>query len=119
MFFYSKDAETAACDFKRLVDVAVVSSPPCRAKVHLAKYSPDKFAVAIIYPAEYDDEFSRWLLGNDYKTQGPAEGGTGAVTRYYEAGPEIIERHQLFAVNELESRTGEELLAATKIAVQR
>ena len=30
--------------------------------VHLARYSDDKFAVALIYPAEYDDEISGWLL---------------------------------------------------------
>ncbi len=119
MFFYSEDAEKATANFRKLTDIAVTSSPPCRAKVHLAKYSPDKFVVALIYPAEYDHETSAWLLDNDYRTDGPAEGGTAAVTRYYHAKPEILEQHQLFAANELDSRTGEELLAATKIAVQR
>lgn len=119
MLFYSGDLDTARKDFKNLADIAVTAAPPCRAKVHLAKYSDDKFATALIYPAEYDDELSRWLSKNNYKTSGPAEGGTAAITRYYQAGPEILERHQLFAGNEFESRTGEELLAATKLAVQR
>jgi len=119
MFFYSSDLETAGGDFKRLVNLAVKSSPPCRAKVHLAKYSDDKFAVALIYPAEYDDEVSLWLLDGEYKTAGAAEGGVGAVQRYYDNKPEILDRHQLFGKSELISRTGEELLASLKVAVQR
>jgi len=119
MFFYSQDFETARKDYKTLVGLAVKIAPPCRAKVHLAKYSDDKFAVALIYPAEYDDEVSSWLLDGDYRTAGAAEGGTGAVQRYYDSAAEILERHQLFAKSEPMSRTGEELLASLKLAVQR
>jgi hypothetical protein len=119
MFFYSSELETAKRDFKGLVNLAVKSAPPCRAKVHLAKYSSDKFAVAIIYPAEYDDEISRWLLDGEYKTSGAAEGGVGAVQGYYDCRPEILDRHQLFGESEFESRTGQELLAHIKLAVQR
>jgi hypothetical protein len=119
MFFYSSGPEAARQDFKMLTSIAVSSAPPCRAKVHLAKFSDDRFSTALIYPAEYDDEVSKWLSDNNYKTHGPAEGGTAAVTEYYQDQPKILEQHQLFAANELESRTGEELLAATKLAVQR
>jgi hypothetical protein len=119
MFFYSQDLETARKDYKTLVGLAVKVAPPCRAKVHLAKYSEDKFAVALIYPAEYDDEVSSWLLDGDYRTAGAAEGGTGAVQRYYDSAAEILERHQLFGKSEPMSRTGEELLASLKLAVQR
>jgi hypothetical protein len=119
MFFYSADSETARDDYKRLVKLGVETDVPCRAKVHLAKYSDDKFAVALIYPAEYDEEISGWLLEHNYKAAGAAEGGTAAVTRYYDAKPEILERHQLWGKSAVESRTGEELLTATKTAVQR
>lgn len=119
MFFYSANDETSRGDFKRLINLAVRSTPPCRAKVHLAKYSDDKFAVAIIYPAEYDDEVSRWLLDGDYKTKGAAEGGTAAVQRYYNSQVEILDRHQLFGESKWESRTGEELLDSVKLAIQR
>jgi len=119
MFFYSSDLETARRDFKTLVDLAVRAAPPCRAKVHLAKFTDDKFAVAFIYPAEYDDEVSSWLSEGDYKTSGAAEGGTGAVQKYYDSAAEILDRHQLFAKSESISRTGEELLASVKLAVQR
>jgi len=119
MFFYSSELETAKRDFKMLANLAVKSVPPCRAKVHLAKYTNDKFVVALIYPAEYDDEVSSWLLDGRYKTSGAAEAGIEAVRRYYDYKPDILKRHQLFAESELISRTGEELLAGLKLAVQR
>lgn len=119
MFFYSSDLETARGDFKRLVNLAIRVAPPCRAKVHLAKHGDVKFVVAMIYPAEYDDEVSSWLLDGDYKTAGAVEGGTGAVQGYYDRGPEILDRHQLLGEAESMSRTGEELLASVKKAVQR
>jgi hypothetical protein len=119
MFFYSHDRQSAERDYKALVDLAVTAAPPCRAKVHLAEYAEDKFAVALIYPAEYDDEVSDWLMEGNYKTAGAAEGGTEAVQRYYDSGADIIQRHQLFAQSDPVSRTGQELLASLKLAVQR
>ena len=119
MFFYSSELGTAQSDYKGLINLAVRMAPPCRAKVHLAKYSDEKFAVAIIYPAEYDEEISRWLLEGEYKTSGAAEGGVGAVQRYYEERPAVLEHHQLFAKSTIESRTGEELLTCVKMAIQR
>jgi hypothetical protein len=119
MFFYETALETSRSDYENLVKIAVGSAPPCRAKLHLAKYSAEKFVTALIYPAEHDDEISRWLLDNNYRTTGSAEGGTGAVQRYYDQDPEILERHQLFAQTSIESRTGTELLANLKVAVQR
>ena len=119
MLFYSTHLDTAMRDFKALVDWAVSTTPPCRAKVHLAKYRDDKFVVAVIYPAEYDDEISSWLLEGRYKTTGAAEGGINAVQRYYDQSPKILERHQLFEKSEIINRTGQELLAYVKVAVQR
>ncbi len=119
MFFYSVNLETAGADFKGLVNLAVKAAPPCRAKVHLAEYRNDKFAVALIYPAEYDDEISAWLSDVGYKTAGAAEGGIEAVQRYYNYKPQILDRHQLFGKSGQISRTGEELLACLKLAVQR
>ena len=119
MFFYCRDEATARADFTRLGDLAVRAAPPCRAKVHLARHTNGEYVVALIYPAEHDDEVSSWLLENEYRTAGEAEGGTGAVERYYQAKPEILDRHQLFGVSENVSRTGEELLVSTARAVQR
>lgn len=119
MFFYSGGLETSKADFKRLVDLAVRIGPPCRAKVHLSKYNEDKFVIALIYPAEYDEEVSGWLLDGEYKTAGAVEGGVEAVQRYYEYKPQVLDRHPLFGKFELASRTGEELLAGLKMTVQR
>jgi hypothetical protein len=119
MFFHSDDEATARGDFKRLVNLAVQSAPPCRAKVQLAKYAADQFVVAIIYPAERDADVSTWLLEGDYRTAGAAEGGTEAVERYYRSRPEILEIHQLFGAGETISRTGQELLESVPLAVQR
>jgi hypothetical protein len=119
MFFYATDRDSAQGDYKRLVDLAIEQSPPARAKVHLAQYTEEKFVTTLIYPAECDDEFSTWLIESDYKTAGPAEGGIEAVERYYSQAPQILERQQLFGKMSFQSRTGDELLVATKIAVQR
>jgi len=119
MFFYSSDEETAKQEFKHLVDLAVRTAPPCRAKVHLARYGDESFVVALIYPAEYDDETSSWLSAGNYKTSGVAEGGVAAVQSYYDRQAEVLDKHQLFGESELISRTGEELLASVKLAVQR
>jgi hypothetical protein len=119
MLFHSNDERTARADFNRLVSLAVQTTPPCRAKVQLAKYDEGRFAVALIYPAERDEEISSWLLGGNYRTSGAAEGGIGAVERYYRDGPEILETHQLFGAGESVSRTGRELLASVALAVQR
>lgn len=116
MFFYESDESTARGDYNRLVNSAVTSAPPTKAKVHLAKYDDEKFVTAIIYPAEQNDEVSKWLLDIDYKTTGAAEGGIDSVKRYYADSPEILERHQLFSSSQIESLTGERLLAATKMA---
>ena len=119
MFFYATDAQTAKSDFDRLIQLAEQTAAPCRAKVHLAEYDDAGFVVAIIYPAEYEDEISAWLIDGRYRTAGAAQGGTGAVQSYYDHDPQILERRQLSAKDALPSRTGEELLARTKLAVQR
>lgn len=119
MFFYSQDIETARDDYKRLVDLAIGEAPPGRAKVHLAKSDKDKFVTALIYPAEYDDEFSRWLADGEYRTAGAADGGIEAVSQYYDEAAQVLQRHQLFGRSSFANRTGEQLLAAARIAVQR
>jgi hypothetical protein len=119
MFFYEFDKTIALGDYKKLINSAVETAPPAKAKVHLAKYVDDKFVTALIFPAEHNDQFSRWLLDIDYKTAGAAEGGIEEVKRYYTDEPEILERHQLFSQEQIESLTGAQLLAATKTALVR
>jgi len=119
MVFFSNSPEAARDDFRRLVEAAVEATPPCRAKAHLARYDESRLAVALIYPAEFEDEVSAWLLARGYQTAGAAEGGTGAIERYYRDAPDILERHQFFGTSEEMSRTGDELLVSVRRAVQR
>jgi hypothetical protein len=119
MFFYAGDEAAARNDFKHLTDIAVTSAAPSRAKVHLARLSDNEFVTALIYPAEYDDQFSRWLLENNYMTDGAADGGTAAVQRYYDAPKDILDQRQLFAADSFEQLYGEALLAATRRVMVR
>lgn len=119
MFFYAANREMGENDFKRLIDIAISQAPPCRAKVQLAKYDDERFVTAVIFPAEFNDEFGAWLGEADYTTLGQATGGVDAVREYYDESPEVLERHQLLGQSQWHSKTGEELLVATKIAVQR
>ncbi len=119
MFFYSANEGTARGDFERLARLGEKYLPPCRAKLHLAEHEDRFYVVALIYPAEYDEEVSRWLLDNKYKTAGPAQGGTKAVEEYYRQGPKILKRQQLFSKSAYRHRTGTELTAGLKQAVQR
>lgn len=119
MFFYSANQEMGENNFKRLVDIAISNAPPCRAKVHFAKYAEDRFVTAVIFPAEFNNEFGAWLSEADYKTVGQVGAGIDAVREYYEQGPEVLQQHQLLGQSQWHPKTGEELLVATKIAIQR
>ena len=119
MFFYSANEDEAKKNYDRLISIAVTDAPPSRAKVHLSKYDDNSFVTALIFPAEFNDEFSRWLIDADYKTNGEVIGGISAVSDYYARNPEVLQRHQLLDNSKWQSRTGDQLLVSTKIAVQR
>ncbi len=119
LFFYSSSLDQAQREYKSLVNIAVTSMPPSRAKVHLSKLDEDTYVTCLIYPAEADDEFSQWLLDNNYKTSGNVRGGISVVNEYYDVNAQVIERHQLFPAKSIETKTGDELLTSLKLAVQR
>ena len=79
MFFYCQDEAEARDAYRRLIALAVAQQPPCRAKVHLSRWSQDQYVVGLIYPAEYNDDISDWLLAGRYASTGLAEGGRLAV----------------------------------------
>ncbi len=119
LFFYTADLETSQQGYKRLVSLAVTQQPPCRAKVHVARWGDQQYVLGLIYPAEHEEEVSAWLIQGQFEAEGLAEGGTGVVQQYYDRSPEVLERHQLFGQGQFESRTGDELLLGLKRAVQR
>ncbi len=118
MFFHANDAETARAEFERLTAWADEHLPPARCKVHLAN-NGDSYVTALIYPAEFDDAFSRWLLDGNYRTDGQVEGGTGAAGRYYDAKPDVIEHKQLWSASSVEHLQGQSLIEATRRAIVR
>lgn len=118
MFFYADDEETARDDFARLVAWSQEQLPPSRCKVHLVQMDR-AYLAALIYPAEFDDEFSRWLLDGQYRTAGTAEGGINVVQGYYKKCPKILEQKQLWPETAIESLHGEALFEATKRAIVR
>jgi len=119
MFFYARDEQAATDDFARLCGLADTTPPPSRAKVHLSAAEQGGFATALIYPAEYDPAFSRWLLDIGYRTQGAVEGGTSAVQRYYDGGWRILDRRQLWSQTGIDALHGQALQDAAKRAVVR
>ena len=118
VFFYAADEATAKADFQRLNTWADEHLPPARCKVHLANHG-DSYVTALIYPAEFDDAFSGWLLDANYRTAGQVEGGAGAAGRYYEANWDVAERKQLWPASSIEHLQGEALLEATNRAIVR
>lgn len=118
MFFYSAGFDLAQKNFRKLAAIAENTPPPAKAKLHMAK-SEERFVTALIYPAEYDDEFSRWLIDADYRTEGEVAGGIDIVTGYYKGKPLYFTRKGLFPASAIQSKTGDQLIAATKLAVQR
>jgi len=119
ILFHAYDELTARREYKALVDLAIRSAPPSRAKIHLARYTSDRYATVIIYPAEMDDEFSRWLADGKYITSAAAEGGIEVITRYYTRKSELLEKYQLWGADSWRSMTGDELLKALGSAVVR
>ena len=122
MFFRRAGLEQARADFAALRSLAEQTPPPCRAFVHLtdggADASGPRYATALIYPGEYDDEMARWLLDANYAGGDLVEGGPSHVTNYYEDRPAILERVQLWS-HKTSSRSAEEVLATVRQAVQR
>ncbi|MBW8016424.1 MAG: hypothetical protein FVQ82_09570 [Planctomycetes bacterium] len=119
MFFYAGTESTSEKEYDNLVALAETTLPPCRAKVELAKITDDLYTTAIIYPAEYNDEVSSWLIEIDYSTSGAAAGGIEAVTSFNEQKTKTIQSHQLHAADAYKNKTGEELLSVAKQAIQR
>ncbi len=119
MFFYARDEKAAAEEFARLCALAEQTPSPARAKVHLSADEQGGFVTALIYPAEFDAAFSRWLLDIGYRTQGAVEGGTSAVQRYYDNGWRILDRRQLWSQRGIDILQGQALQDAAKRAVVR
>lgn len=118
MFFYAADEQIARDDYTRLLDWAGEQLPPGRCKVHLSVVG-ESYLTALIYPAEFEDGFSRWLLDGNYRTSGAVEGGAGPVQAYYTGNPSVLERQQVWPAESIQTLQGQALMEATNNAVVR
>jgi hypothetical protein len=120
MLFFSGDLDRARRDFELLKQLAQATTPPCRAKLHLSKDEAGAlpYVVALIYPAEFGDEVSKWLLDNEYDGGEIVEGGVSAATNFFRQFQQL-NGYQIWSAAETASRSREELLAAVGQAVQR
>jgi len=121
IFFHGRDQQQARKDYQELLELAEAGEFPCRAKLHLAQgKSPEakKYVVALIYPAEYDDEVAVWLMQKKYKGGELASGGTSEVESYY-GHYNKIDGFQLWGVLDGTARDAAEVLASVGRAVVR
>ncbi len=123
MLFWFDSAAAAGAGFEQLVRIAGQDPPPARAFVHLAELNGStdrgRWVVALVYPAEYDDDIARWLLAHDYTAGDFVEGGISCATGYRELDKAIHHRRQLWPAGRVQPRPAEQVLAAVGNAVQR
>ena len=122
IFFYRNELDDARADFNAIAQNVDQAPPPCRAYLHLADRSAEinpRYVTALIYPAEYDDDMSRWLLSIGFAGGDLVEGGSSPVTNYYQESKTILERRQLWSRTSIPSRSADEIFATVRQAVQR
>ena len=121
MFFHCRDEGPARKDYRELLELAKTGQFPCRAKLHLAQpKSPKgtKYVVALIYPAEYEEEVGQWLTEAKYQGGELASGGISQVEEYYRHYSKI-QSQQLWGVLDKTARDAAEVLANVGRAVVR
>ena len=121
MFFHGRDEGRARKDYEELVELGEGGDFPCRAKIHLARSQSqerDKYVVALIYPAEYEEEVGQWLIGAGYQGGELASGGINQVQEYYRDYRKMASQ-QLWGVLDKTARDAAEVLANVGKAVVR
>lgn len=121
MFFHGRDEQSARKDYEELAELGQANDFPCRAKIHFSQNQSqerDKYVVALIYPAEYDEQVSQWLIEVGYQGGELASGGISEVENYYRDYSKI-QSQQLWGVLDETARDGAEVLANVGKAVVR
>lgn len=139
MLFCRQDEDSARRDFEVLDALVQRTSPPCRMKGHLVRLEESRpfgpaakqgstdvshvgmretYATVMIYPAEYTHDVSKWLGEADYRGGDYVEGGISVAAAYYSTRATVFERRQWWPAVSA-SRSTEEVLASTHLAVQR
>ena len=119
MFFHCRDENSGRRDFQALCDWSKKQLPPCRAKLHLTQSDNNLLLMALIYPAEYEQEIGQWIGDSGFCGSGPVDAGASQVQKYYQAEYHILEKHQLWPIKSIQAREREELLACVGQTWQR
>lgn len=119
--FCSRNRERAMNDFQLIRQLAETYPLPCKARLLYGKltYGPQfPYLAAIIYPAEYEDEMSQWLLEHDVQAGETVDHGVSHAQNI-QANLQVRDHAQLPSAAWRQSRSKEELLRAVGDGVQR
>ncbi len=119
MFFHCRDENSGRRDFQVLCGWSEKQLPPCRAKLHLARSDNNPLLMALIYPAEYEQEIGRWINDSGFRGRGPVDAGISQVQKYYQVEYHVLEKRQLWPMKSIQVRDREELLACVGQTWQR
>jgi hypothetical protein len=121
LFFYYRDLEAARRGFEEMRGLASAQGLPCRAQLLLGAGEKSlrlPFVVGLAYPAEYDEDVSRWMLDNQVTAGEHADGGLGRLetirSRFH-----VTETAQLHAAAKRQARDRQEVYASVGRPVQR
>ncbi|MDY7009577.1 MAG: hypothetical protein SVV80_02345 [Planctomycetota bacterium] len=130
LFFYSRDLETARREYEEIHSLAD-GRLPCRAQLLLGEWhgrpghefehgrdARATFVVGLAYPAEYDEDVSKWMLDNKVSAGQRADGGVGRL-EIIRRDARIIDSAQLSAVPNRRARNRDEVFAGVGEAIQR
>ncbi len=123
LFFYSRDLEAARREYDEIYSLAD-GHLPCRAQLLLgtllekAPNSPQTAVCGLAYPAEHDEDISRWMLDNEVKAGEYADGGVGRLESI-RRDARIIDSTQLAAVKSRQARTRQEVFDSIGQPIQR
>lgn len=119
--FFLQDSEPAARDdFDTLRDLAE-DRFPCPARVELAELPGREypFLTVLIYPAEYTDDVSSFLLAASYQGGETVEFGTHHLAAFRRANPRVIDQAAITPAAASAPRSLEDLLTTRHFATQR
>ena len=119
MFFHCPSEEIGRKDFEQLREWSEQQQPPGRAQLQQAEMADGTLLIALIYPAEYEQEMGDWLTESGFQGHGPIDAGVSQVQRYYQSERKVAAKEQLWPTESLRARGFEELLASRKTALQR
>jgi len=119
--FCSREPGRAEKDFAELKALAEQWPLPCKARLLWGElgYQPMfPWVVALLYPAEYEDELSAWLIERNYRGGECVDAGISHATNVA-ANLRVRERAQLPCAAWRQSRAPEEVLRAVGQTLQR